>query len=88
VEESGAIDDVLDWQDDQFKVAGAIFADWERFEKLPTKLDIHEWEIMREFAESVEPERFSDDLQRAIHGAGAFRYFKDTLRQYRREQDW
>jgi len=43
---------------------------------------------MREFAESVEPQQFSDDLQRAIHGSGAFRYFKDTLRRYRRERDW
>jgi hypothetical protein len=33
---------------------------------------------MREFAESVEPERLSDELQNAIRGAGAFRYFKDT----------
>jgi hypothetical protein len=43
---------------------------------------------MREFAESVEPERLSDELQNAIRGAGAFRYFKDTLRRYRREKDW
>jgi hypothetical protein len=59
VEEGGTIDDVLEWQQDQFKVAEARFADWDRFEKLPTKYDIHEWEIMREFAESVEPERLA-----------------------------
>jgi hypothetical protein len=87
-EEGGTVDDVLEWQRGEFEVAEAIFADWDRFEKLPTKFDIHEWEIMREFAESVEPERLSDELQNAIHGAGAFRYFKDTLRRYRREKDW
>ncbi|MGA2431716.1 MAG: UPF0158 family protein [Candidatus Acidiferrum sp.] len=43
---------------------------------------------MREFAESVEPQRLSDELPNAIHGAGAFRYFKDTLRRYRREKEW
>jgi isopentenyl phosphate kinase len=43
---------------------------------------------MRDFAESVGPERFSNDLQDAIHGAGAFGHFKSTLRRYRREQDW
>ncbi len=64
------------------------FRGLDRFEKLPTKYDVNEWEIMREFAESVEPERLSDELQNAIHGAGAFRYFKDTLRRYRREKDW
>lgn len=87
-EDGGTIDDVLEWQEDQFEVAEARLADWDRFEKLPTKHDIHEWEIMREFADSVEPERLSDELQNAIRGAGAFRYFKDTLRRYRREQDW
>ncbi len=54
-EEGGTIDDVLQWQEDQFGVAEAIFADWDRFEKLPTKFDIHEWDIMRAFAESVVP---------------------------------
>jgi len=87
-ENGGTIDDVLHWQEDQFKVAEALFADWDRFEKLPTKYEVNEWEIMREFAESVEPERLSDELQNAIRGAGAFRYFKDTLRRYRREKDW
>ena len=55
-EEGGTIDDVLGWQEHEFKVAEALFADWDRFEKLPTKHDVNEWEIMREFAESVEPE--------------------------------
>jgi hypothetical protein len=77
-----------EWQRNEFEAAQAIFADWDRFEKLPTKYDIHEWGIMREFAESVEPERLNDELQNTIHGAGAFRYFKDTLRRYRREKDW
>jgi transketolase len=88
VEESGTVEDALEWQDHEFEVAEAIFADWDRFEKLPTKRDVNDWEIMREFAESVEPERFSDELQNAIHGGGAFRYFKDTLWRYRREQEW
>ena len=30
----------------------------------------------------------SAELQDAIHGAGAFRCFKDTLRRYRPEKDW
>ena len=88
VEESGTVEDALEWQDHEFEVAEAIFADWDRFEKLPTKYDVNEWEIMREFAESVEPEQLSDELQNAIRGAGAFRYFKDTLRRYRREKEW
>jgi hypothetical protein len=82
-EKGGTLDDALQWQEDQFRAAEAIFADWDRFEKLPTKFDLHEWDIMRAFAESVVPERFSRDLQNAIHSSGAFRFFKDTLRRYR-----
>jgi hypothetical protein len=88
VEEGGTIDEVLKWQRREFEVVQTLFADWDRFVKLPTKYDVHEWEIMRDFAESVEPERFSDDLEDAIHGPGAFRCFKSTLRRFRREQDW
>jgi hypothetical protein len=88
VEEGGSADELLQWQRGEFEVAKALFENHDRFEKLPTKFDIHDWEIMREFAESVEPEQFSDDLLDVIHGAGAFRYFKDTLRRYRRERDW
>jgi len=73
-EEDGTAEDVLEWQRGEFEVAEAIFADRDRFEKLPTKYDIHAWDIMREFAESIEPERLSDELQNAIHGAGAFRH--------------
>jgi hypothetical protein len=88
VEEGGTADELLQWQRGEFEVAKLVVENSDRFAKLATKFDVHEWEIMREFAESVEPEQFSDDLRRAIHGYGAFRYFKDTLRRYRRERDW
>jgi hypothetical protein len=42
---------------------------------------------MGEFAEDA-PAYTQDALLRAIHGAGAFRYFKDTLRRFRMENNW
>ncbi|MGO4882262.1 MAG: UPF0158 family protein [Bryobacteraceae bacterium] len=69
-------------------IARAVIEDPDRFVRLPTKWDIHEWQIMCDFAESVAPDRLRDDLLNALHGSGAFRYFKDTLRRYRREDDW
>jgi hypothetical protein len=42
---------------------------------LPSKFDIHEWEIMRNFCLSVEDPETSEDLLDAIHGSGAFRRF-------------
>ena len=43
---------------------------------------------MQDFANSVSSEKISADLLNAIHGSGAFRNFKDTLRRHRIEKDW
>ena len=43
---------------------------------------------MRDFSNSVALERVREDLLNAIHGAGAFRHFKDTLRRHRIESAW
>jgi hypothetical protein len=88
LEADGSVDSLPEWQQREFDIATALLEDPDRFVRLPTKWDIHEWEIMREFAESVEPERLSGDLLQALQGKGAFRYFKDTLRRYRRDQSW
>lgn len=65
------------------------FLAWQRnLLKLPSKFDVHEWSIMQDFSRSVEHDRIREDLLRAIQGAGAFRYFKDTLRRHRMEAAW
>jgi uncharacterized protein UPF0158 len=75
------------WQKHEFEVAKRIVST-DRFEQLPTKFDVHEWAIMRDFSNSVALERVREDLLNAIHGAGAFRHFKDTLRRHRIESAW
>lgn len=55
---------------------------------LPGKFEIHEWEIMRGFAASVEDSAISDRLLDAIHGSGAFRYFRDQVRAFGIEDEW
>jgi hypothetical protein len=79
--------DLPDWQKPEWEIAKRIVST-DRFKSLPTKYDVHEWEIMRKFADSVESEKISEELLRAIHGAGAFRYFKDTLRRCGIEKKW
>lgn len=54
---------------------------------LPDKHDIHEWSIMQRFADSV-PEPLSSNLNRAIHGRGAFRSFRNELDRSGRTQAW
>ena len=79
--------DLPAWQKREWEAAKRIvFSD--RFRKLPTKFDVHEWGIMEEFAHSVKPARIREDLLNAIDGSGAFRYFKDTVRRHGIEPDW
>jgi Uncharacterised protein family (UPF0158) len=88
-EESGDDEatDLPAWQQQEWEIAKRIVST-DRFQKLPTKFDVHEWEIMEDFSRSLEPDRIREELLHAIHGAGAFRNFKDTLRRHRIESAW
>src|SRR6266446_4720614 len=88
-EESGDDEepDLPTWQKQEWEIAKRIVSS-DRFQKLPTKFEVHEWAIMQDFSRSVESERIREDLLQAIHGAGAFRNFKDTLRRHRIESAW
>ena len=53
----------------------------ELFEKsimLPTRYDINEYEMMEDFAETIEDTRLQNQLYLSLNGSGAFRRFKDT----------
>jgi len=88
-EESGDDEepDLPDWQKQEWEIAKLVVST-DRFQKLPTKFEIHEWAIMQDFAHSVESDRIREDLLHAIHGNGAFRNFKDTLRRHCIESGW
>ena len=43
---------------------------------------------MRRFIGSAEDENQRADLLDAIHGRGAFRYFKDMIHRFGIEKDW
>ena len=86
-EESGDEQDLPAWQKDEWEIAKRIVST-DRFQELPTKFDVHEWAIMQDFSRSVESDGIREDLLRAIHGAGAFRNFKDTVRQYGIDSAW
>lgn len=56
--------------------------------KLPSKFEIHEYEIMERFCLSIPDGKASDVLLGKIRGSGAFRRFKDAIYQYGIEDDW
>jgi hypothetical protein len=80
--------DLPDWQKNEWEIAKRIVVSADRFRPLPTKFDVHEWSIMREFSRSMESEDIREELSRAIYGSGAFRNFKDTVRCLGIERAW
>ncbi len=57
------------------------------FYRLPTSFDINEYSIMEDFVYSLPASR-RERLARAISGKGAFRRFKDGIRQMGIEEQW
>ena len=56
--------------------------------KLPSRFEIHEYEIMERFCLSIPDGEVSDVLLGKIRGSGAFRRFKEAIYQYEIENDW
>lgn len=77
-----------EWEKDEWDVAKRIISTPDRFLALPSKFDVHEWEIMQDFAASVTSARIREDLLDAIHGGGAFRRFKNGVRYHGVEKKW
>jgi hypothetical protein len=80
-------DDLPDWQRKYLQETKAAF-DKDEMIQLPTQWDIHEYQIMEDFCNSLSDDRISNDLLDAIRGSGAFRRFKDEIYRLRIEADW
>jgi hypothetical protein len=75
--------------EEQIELARAILGDEaDRFVALPDKHEIHEWRLMADFVPSIDKIRVAEDLDRALRGKGAFRYFKDTARRHGVLDQW
>lgn len=57
------------------------------FYRLPTSFDLREYDLMEDFVYSL-PTSKQSKLANAITGRGAFRRFKDGIRQLGIEQQW
>ena len=56
--------------------------------KLPSRFDIHEYEIMERFCLSIPDGKMSAILLGKIRGSGAFHRFEDAIYNYGIENDW
>jgi hypothetical protein len=81
-------DGFLDVDEDQVKIAIDIMENYDDYIKLPSQYEIHEYEIMERFCWSIANEKERNILSIAIKGSGAFRRFKDMIRELGVEEDW
>ncbi len=86
--EDGEETEDLDLEESDVEAAKVVLDHPDRYLSLPDKFEIHEWDIMRRFAESRGNRSQRDELIDAIHGSGAFRFFKSTIRRLGIEEEW
>lgn len=82
-------DDDTAGDEDMAALVEAIDADTEgRFVPLPDPFDVHEWEMMENFARQLRDLDTSETLLGAIRGRGAFRRFKDHVQRLGLAEQW
>lgn len=77
-----------DFDDDYEETEELIETSENRFYRLPTKFDIHEYSIMEDFVDDLPAGAIRNELMNAIRGRGAFRRFKDSIYYHGIEQQW
>lgn len=76
-----------EWERESLRKARAVLESGDCV-VLPDKFEIHEWALMERFSNSQGREDRRDELLDAIHGAGAFRSFRSTIRRLGIEEEW
>ncbi len=87
VERGDDLDEDAEWEPDETPTAREVLSSTD-YLPLPSKFEIHEWAIMQRFCFAVDDADLSRELQDQIHGAGAFRRFKDTLDRHDLLDTW
>jgi hypothetical protein len=88
VEDQDPLENYPEWEQDNIKIAREILDNEENFLNLPTKHDIHEYQIMERFCLSVKDREVSEELYGAIKGKRAFGRFKEILQRFRMADEW
>ena len=86
-ESSKPVDAYPEWQRELIKQAEEV-PESDDYIMLPSKWDIHEYEIMRQFYFSLDNADDSEGLLDTIRGSGAFRRFKHKIRDRGLEEAW
>lgn len=74
--------------DDDGEESDDMEEDLDRYIMLPSKYDINDYHIMEEFIGNLKDDKQQNQLENAINGRGAFRYFRNLVDQFGITQDW
>jgi len=89
LEEGESCEGLPAWELELLPQAKEIFEGNERYEEIPTRPSHEAYDVMVEFVSDVKDGRMRSRLESALHGKGAFRRFRDTLREYPEvEKEW
>lgn len=81
------VEDVPEWERNMLpKVKEALESD--HFVPLPSRYELREWQLMREFSDRQPDPKVSRRLEDALHRKGAYRHFRIELRKRGLEQAW
>jgi hypothetical protein len=75
-----------EWQQEDIKLAREIGGNT-CYIPLPTRFDIHDYEIMAKFCSSLKKE-VGNDLSDTIRSRGAFKRFQEAIEYYGIAEDW
>lgn len=87
-EDDKPFEHLIDWQQEEMKLAYDVIENDDKYIALPSEFDIHEYSMIEDFCFSVESSKKKDVLLRVIRGKGAFRRFNDTIMEFDLEEDW
>jgi len=89
LEEGESCEGLPAWELELLPKAKGIFEGSERYEEIPTRPSYEGYNQMVEFAEGVTDPKIKRELSIALDGKGAFRRFKNVLRDYPKEEtEW
>jgi hypothetical protein len=75
------------WEREILQKAKEILSDSD-YLVLPDRFEIHDYEIMRRFGDSLQDRELGDQLLSLLHGSGAFRRFKDAVHRQGLADAW
>lgn len=87
IDSEESLEDYPDWQQELIQLAREI-RDSPDYVELPSKFDIHDYDIIERFCRSEEDPELRETLLGLIQGSGAFRRFKDAINEYNIVQAW